>query len=174
MKNTLSNLNISSLILCPAWSRRIVLIGFKSLDIKVYWRKIVQEICWSLPGGDSCGLRWSSSDAGSFSFKISSWMFSWDRSSLTCFWLLQKNHIKEETIERMRLDEEVIVDFFREYISVSVSAAAFQFRNLTLFVGVQFTHNFHWETHLFVSFLSFFFSVPKNLIFYTYALESGK
>uniref|UniRef100_A0A2C9WF77 Uncharacterized protein n=2 Tax=Manihot esculenta TaxID=3983 RepID=A0A2C9WF77_MANES len=33
--------------------------------------------------------------------------------------LMQKNHIKEETIERMRLDEEVIVDFFREYISVS-------------------------------------------------------
>ena len=34
---------------------------------------------------------------------------------------LQKNHIKEETIERMRLDEEVLMDFFREYISVSVS-----------------------------------------------------
>ncbi|KAL2930828.1 Exocyst complex component SEC6 [Bienertia sinuspersici] len=33
--------------------------------------------------------------------------------------LLQKNHIKEETIERMRLDEEVLMDFFREYISVS-------------------------------------------------------
>jgi len=34
---------------------------------------------------------------------------------------LQKNYIKEETIERMRLDEEVIMDFFREHISVSVS-----------------------------------------------------
>ncbi|KAI9073668.1 hypothetical protein K1719_025137 [Acacia pycnantha] len=33
--------------------------------------------------------------------------------------LMQKNYIKEETIERMRLDEEVIMDFFREYISVS-------------------------------------------------------
>ncbi|KAL6970866.1 SNARE-binding exocyst subunit S6 [Sarracenia purpurea var. burkii] len=33
--------------------------------------------------------------------------------------LLQKNYVKEETIERMRLDEEVIMDFFREYISVS-------------------------------------------------------
>lgn len=33
--------------------------------------------------------------------------------------LIQKNYIKEETIERMRLDEEVIMDFFREYISVS-------------------------------------------------------
>lgn len=33
--------------------------------------------------------------------------------------LTQKNYIKEETIERMRLDEEVILDFFREYISVS-------------------------------------------------------
>ncbi|GMP46163.1 hypothetical protein CsSME_00014425 [Camellia sinensis var. sinensis] len=33
--------------------------------------------------------------------------------------LTQKNYIKEETIERMRLDEEVIMDFFREYISVS-------------------------------------------------------
>ncbi|KAG5070942.1 hypothetical protein JHK86_006153 [Glycine max] len=35
--------------------------------------------------------------------------------------LTQKNYIKEETIERMRLDEEVIMDFFREHISVSVS-----------------------------------------------------
>ncbi|XP_019258744.1 PREDICTED: exocyst complex component SEC6 isoform X1 [Nicotiana attenuata] len=33
--------------------------------------------------------------------------------------LTQKNYIKEETIERMRLDEEVLMDFFREYISVS-------------------------------------------------------
>ncbi|RVX10392.1 Exocyst complex component SEC6 [Vitis vinifera] len=33
--------------------------------------------------------------------------------------LTQRNYIKEETIERMRLDEEVILDFFREYISVS-------------------------------------------------------
>ncbi|CAN1345343.1 Exocyst complex component SEC6 [Linum perenne] len=33
--------------------------------------------------------------------------------------IAQKNHIKEETIERMALDEEVIMDFFREYISVS-------------------------------------------------------
>ncbi|KAH7524940.1 hypothetical protein FEM48_Zijuj06G0172500 [Ziziphus jujuba var. spinosa] len=33
--------------------------------------------------------------------------------------LVQRNYIKEETIERMRLDEEVLMDFFREYISVS-------------------------------------------------------
>ncbi|KAK6940100.1 Exocyst complex component EXOC3/Sec6 [Dillenia turbinata] len=33
--------------------------------------------------------------------------------------LSQKNYIKEETIERMRLDEEVVMDFFREYISVT-------------------------------------------------------
>ncbi|XP_034701775.1 exocyst complex component SEC6-like isoform X1 [Vitis riparia] len=33
--------------------------------------------------------------------------------------LTQRNYIKEETIERMRLDEEVILDFFREYINVS-------------------------------------------------------
>ncbi|XP_073021995.1 exocyst complex component SEC6 [Primulina eburnea] len=33
--------------------------------------------------------------------------------------LVQKNYIKEETIERMKLDEEVLMDFFREYISVS-------------------------------------------------------
>ncbi|XP_009355493.1 exocyst complex component SEC6 isoform X1 [Pyrus x bretschneideri] len=33
--------------------------------------------------------------------------------------LTQKNYIKEETIERMRLDEEVLMDFFREYLSVS-------------------------------------------------------
>ncbi|XP_042517884.1 exocyst complex component SEC6 [Macadamia integrifolia] len=31
--------------------------------------------------------------------------------------LTQKSYIKEETIERMRLDEEVIMDFFREYIN---------------------------------------------------------
>ncbi|KAG2665417.1 hypothetical protein I3760_15G007100 [Carya illinoinensis] len=33
--------------------------------------------------------------------------------------LSQRNYVKEETIERMRLDEEVLMDFFREYISVS-------------------------------------------------------
>ncbi|KAI4340094.1 hypothetical protein MLD38_024963 [Melastoma candidum] len=33
--------------------------------------------------------------------------------------LTQRNYIKEETIERMRLDEEVLMDFFREYITVS-------------------------------------------------------
>jgi len=33
--------------------------------------------------------------------------------------LTQKNYIKEETIERMRLDEEVLLDFFREHISVN-------------------------------------------------------
>ncbi|KAL3640785.1 SNARE-binding exocyst subunit S6 [Castilleja foliolosa] len=33
--------------------------------------------------------------------------------------LVQKNYIKEDTIERMKLDEEVLMDFFREYISVS-------------------------------------------------------
>ncbi|XP_077213192.1 SEC6 [Tasmannia lanceolata] len=33
--------------------------------------------------------------------------------------LSQRNYIKEETIERMRLDEEVVMDFFREYINVS-------------------------------------------------------
>ncbi|PKU70910.1 exocyst complex component SEC6-like [Dendrobium catenatum] len=33
--------------------------------------------------------------------------------------LTQKTYIKEETIERMRLDEEVLMDFFREYISVT-------------------------------------------------------
>lgn len=43
---------------------------------------------------------------------------------------LQKHHIKEETIERMRLDEEVLMDFFREYISVSVS---FHFRIMILY-----------------------------------------
>ncbi|KAK4483968.1 hypothetical protein RD792_011179 [Penstemon davidsonii] len=31
--------------------------------------------------------------------------------------LVQKNYIKEETIERMKLDEEILLDFFREYIS---------------------------------------------------------
>uniref|UniRef100_A0A0D9VL24 Uncharacterized protein n=1 Tax=Leersia perrieri TaxID=77586 RepID=A0A0D9VL24_9ORYZ len=33
--------------------------------------------------------------------------------------LTQKNHIKEDTIERMRLDEEVLMDFFREHINVT-------------------------------------------------------
>lgn len=33
--------------------------------------------------------------------------------------LTQKKHINEETIERMRLDEQVLMDFFREYISIS-------------------------------------------------------
>ncbi|XP_042012591.1 exocyst complex component SEC6-like isoform X2 [Salvia splendens] len=33
--------------------------------------------------------------------------------------LVQKNYIKEETVERMKLDEEVLMDFFREYISIS-------------------------------------------------------
>ncbi|KAJ4763491.1 Exocyst complex component SEC6 [Rhynchospora pubera] len=33
--------------------------------------------------------------------------------------LTQKNYIREETIERMRVDEEVLVDFFREHINVT-------------------------------------------------------
>ncbi|KAG2661595.1 hypothetical protein PVAP13_1KG208404 [Panicum virgatum] len=33
--------------------------------------------------------------------------------------LSQKSYIKEETIERMRLDEEVLMDFFREHINVT-------------------------------------------------------
>ncbi|KAG6488768.1 hypothetical protein ZIOFF_046789 [Zingiber officinale] len=33
--------------------------------------------------------------------------------------LTQKNYIREETIERMRLDEEVLMDFFREYLSLT-------------------------------------------------------
>ncbi|RWR82956.1 exocyst complex component SEC6 isoform X1 [Cinnamomum micranthum f. kanehirae] len=33
--------------------------------------------------------------------------------------LTQRNYIKEETIDRMRLDEEVITDFFREYINIT-------------------------------------------------------
>ncbi|KAJ8419956.1 hypothetical protein Cgig2_022438 [Carnegiea gigantea] len=33
--------------------------------------------------------------------------------------LQQKEYIKEETIERMRLDEEVIIEFFKDYISSS-------------------------------------------------------
>ncbi|GJM86850.1 hypothetical protein PR202_ga02748 [Eleusine coracana subsp. coracana] len=33
--------------------------------------------------------------------------------------LTQKNYIKEETIERMRLDEEVLMDFFREHVNVT-------------------------------------------------------
>ncbi|KAK1619844.1 hypothetical protein QYE76_025361 [Lolium multiflorum] len=33
--------------------------------------------------------------------------------------LSQKNYIKEETVERMRLDEEVLMDFFREYTNVT-------------------------------------------------------
>ncbi|KAM3225115.1 hypothetical protein ACQJBY_058071 [Aegilops geniculata] len=33
--------------------------------------------------------------------------------------LSQKNYIKEETVERMRLDEEVLMDFFREHTSVT-------------------------------------------------------
>nr|CAB3451093.1 unnamed protein product [Digitaria exilis] len=33
--------------------------------------------------------------------------------------LSQKNYIKEDTIERMRLDEEVLMDFFREHINVT-------------------------------------------------------
>ncbi|GFQ07599.1 exocyst complex component sec6 [Phtheirospermum japonicum] len=32
--------------------------------------------------------------------------------------LVQKNYIKEETIERMKRDEEVFMDFFREYIDI--------------------------------------------------------
>nr|XP_018683840.1 PREDICTED: exocyst complex component SEC6-like isoform X2 [Musa acuminata subsp. malaccensis] len=32
--------------------------------------------------------------------------------------LTQRNCIREETIERMRLDEEVLLDFFREHLSL--------------------------------------------------------
>lgn len=34
---------------------------------------------------------------------------------------MKKNYIKEETIDRMRADEGLLLEFFREYISVSVS-----------------------------------------------------
>uniref|UniRef100_A0A1D1YTS5 Exocyst complex component 3 n=2 Tax=Anthurium amnicola TaxID=1678845 RepID=A0A1D1YTS5_9ARAE len=33
--------------------------------------------------------------------------------------LTQRNYIKEETIERLRLDEEVLMDFFRDYLNMS-------------------------------------------------------
>ncbi|XP_058084491.1 exocyst complex component SEC6 isoform X1 [Magnolia sinica] len=33
--------------------------------------------------------------------------------------LSQRNYIKEETIERMKLDEEILTEFFREYINAS-------------------------------------------------------
>lgn len=33
--------------------------------------------------------------------------------------LSQKNYIKEETIERMRIDEEVLIEFFRDYINIT-------------------------------------------------------
>ncbi|GLJ16306.1 hypothetical protein SUGI_0275020 [Cryptomeria japonica] len=33
--------------------------------------------------------------------------------------LTQKNYIREETLERMQVDEEVLLDFFREYINLS-------------------------------------------------------
>ncbi|KAJ6832781.1 exocyst complex component SEC6 isoform X1 [Iris pallida] len=33
--------------------------------------------------------------------------------------LMLRTYIKEETIERMRLDEDVLADFFREYINVT-------------------------------------------------------
>ncbi|KAK1273594.1 hypothetical protein QJS04_geneDACA012155 [Acorus gramineus] len=33
--------------------------------------------------------------------------------------LTQRNYIKEETIERMRQDEEALMDFFREYINIT-------------------------------------------------------
>eukprot|EP01018_Ginkgo_biloba_P039554 Gb_09867 [translate_table: standard] len=33
--------------------------------------------------------------------------------------LTQRNYIREETLERMRVDEEVLLDFFREYINLS-------------------------------------------------------
>ncbi|XP_073010265.1 exocyst complex component SEC6 [Typha latifolia] len=33
--------------------------------------------------------------------------------------LIQRNYIREETIERMRLDEEVLMDFFSEFINVT-------------------------------------------------------
>lgn len=34
---------------------------------------------------------------------------------------LQKNYIKEDTVERMKLDEEVIMEFFEEYMTNTVS-----------------------------------------------------
>ncbi|RZR75942.1 hypothetical protein BHM03_00000527 [Ensete ventricosum] len=40
--------------------------------------------------------------------------------SNSCIFTMQRNYIREETIERMRLDEEVLMDFFREHLSVTV------------------------------------------------------
>jgi hypothetical protein len=35
--------------------------------------------------------------------------------------LLQKNYIKEGTIKMMRLDEEILMNFFREHANVTVN-----------------------------------------------------
>ncbi|RRT85658.1 hypothetical protein B296_00007026 [Ensete ventricosum] len=40
--------------------------------------------------------------------------------SNSCIFTMQRNYIREETIERIRLDEEVLMDFFREHLSVTV------------------------------------------------------
>ena len=41
--------------------------------------------------------------------------------SLAIACTFRKNYIKKDTVQRMRLDEEVFVDFFREYTNVTVS-----------------------------------------------------
>jgi len=39
----------------------------------------------------------------------------------TSFAYLQKGHIKEETLKRLEVDEEVLGEFFREIITPAVS-----------------------------------------------------
>ena len=53
--------------------------------------------------------------------------------SNSCIFTMQKNYIREETIERMRLDEEVLMDFFREHLSVTVSICPLLFLLSSLF-----------------------------------------
>lgn len=44
-----------------------------------------------------------------------------DQLRRTCSGYLQKGHIKEETLKRLEVDEEVLGEFFREIITPAVS-----------------------------------------------------
>lgn len=63
---------------------------------------------------------------------------------------MKKNYIKEETIDRMRADEGLLLEFFREYISVSVSQnpnSLFQilyFSNKKITIVCYFSIHFSW------------------------------
>ncbi|KAL2938637.1 Exocyst complex component SEC6 [Bienertia sinuspersici] len=72
--------------------------------------------------------------------------------------LTQKTHIREETIERMRLDEEILMDFFTE--SISISKAEKSLRILSDLRELASADSFDTITHVYANILEHYPDCP--------------